>query len=82
MFAVVATATGCLYFFGESRVASKAGLEAVAVLLMLINVACVLLMANFIVKAGLPGAKQFAASSFGKAKSLLSRRTKQDHPNY
>lgn len=71
---VVATTVGCLYFFdsGHSEVASKAGLRTVGVLLMIANATWFLLMIRLVVKAGLPGARQFATGMIGKVRNVTT----------
>ena len=71
MFVVVVTAVGCLYFFDAeyTGIASKAGLLAVGVLLMVTNAIWVLFMVWLIVKAGLSSAKQLASSTVKQVKS-------------
>lgn len=52
LFAVMATASGCLFFLDASTLAQSTGLSAVGVLLMLLNVAYIVVMAVLIVKQG------------------------------
>ena len=82
MFVVVLTAMGCLYFFDSeyTGIASKAGLQAVGVLLMVTNAVWVLLMVWLIVKAGLSPAKQLASSTVKKVKAMLTTRTSSGQP--
>ncbi len=61
-FTVVATATGSLYFLDSGKVASHAGLNAVGVLLLLLNVAYLLLVALLLAVA----AKEFVKAHLGK----------------
>ncbi|DBB05192.1 TPA: hypothetical protein ACH3X3_010435 [Trebouxia sp. C0006] len=62
LFTVVATATGSLYFLDSGKVASHAGLNAVGVLLLLLNVAYLLLVALLLAVA----AKDFVKAHLGK----------------
>ena len=59
---MVATATGSLYFLDSGKVASHAGLNAVGVLLLLLNVAYLLLVALLLAVA----AKDFVKAHLGK----------------
>ena len=52
LFAVMVTATGCLFFLDTNTVALSSGLSAAGVLLMLLNVAYIALMAILITKQG------------------------------
>ncbi len=61
LFTVVATATGSLYFLDSGKVASHAGLNAVGVLLLLLNVAYLLLVALLLAVA----AKEFVKAHLG-----------------
>ncbi len=61
LFSVLATAVGCLYLMdttNSSSIASKAGLDSVGVLLMLLNVAFVTWMVVLIARAGKHEVKQ------------------------
>lgn len=82
MFVVVLTAVGCLYFFDTeyTGIASKAGLQAVGVLLMVTHAMWVLLMVWLIVRAGLPSAKQFASGTVKKVKAMITIRTNSGQP--
>lgn len=75
-FTVVATATGCLYFMDVSKAASTAGLEAVGVLLLLLNLLYIVVTALLVTKTGAKKARQLLHSVSSKApaaaKSLLS----------
>jgi hypothetical protein len=62
LFTVVTTATGSLYFLDSGKVASHAGLNAVGVLLLLLNVAYLLLVALLLAVA----AKEFVKAHLGK----------------
>lgn len=67
LFTVTATATGSLYFLDSGKVASHAGLNAVGILLLLLNVAYLLLVALLLAVA----AGEFAKAHLGKRCSKL-----------
>ncbi|KAL3155628.1 hypothetical protein ABBQ38_010825 [Trebouxia sp. C0009 RCD-2024] len=67
LFVVVATATGCLYFLDASNVASTAGLEAVGVLLLVLNLLYVVATVLLITKTGAKKARQLLHSVSSKA---------------
>lgn len=52
-FTVVATTLTCIYFVDDSGVASKTGLDAAAVLVLLLNAFFLLVLAVLIVRAGM-----------------------------
>ena len=66
-FAVVATATGCLYFMDVSKVASTAGLEAVGVLLLVLNLLYIVATVILVTKFGAEKAQQILHSVSSKA---------------
>lgn len=76
IFAVAATATGCLYFVDASNVASTAGLEAVGVLLLVLNLLYMLATVLLITKTGAKKGRQMLHSVSSKAhaaaRTLLS----------
>ncbi len=79
LFTVGATATGCLYFMDTTNVASPRGLDAVGVLLLLLNILYVIAMALLVLVTGAHKTKRFtqaavrsfqsSASSFGRSMS-------------
>ena len=75
-FAVVATATGCLYFMDVPKVASTKGLEAVGVLLLVLNLLYVVATGLLVTKTGAKKARQLLFSASRRApaaaKTLLS----------
>ena len=72
---VVVTTTGTLWFTDDSNVASTRGLDAAGILLLILNVACVLLMAVFIVLAARGNIKKYSliVLTHVKTKSAMSR---------
>lgn len=95
MFAVLATATGCLYFMDPSNVASPSGLEAVGVLLLILNILYVLATAALVTTIGAHKAKKMvhlaattattAATAVGELSTLsvlsLSRKKRGQVPD-
>lgn len=73
------TATGCLYFMDTTNVANPRGLDAVGVLLLLLNILYVIAMALLVLVTGAHKTKRFSqaavsslqsgASSFGRSMS-------------
>ncbi len=59
LFTVGATALACLYFLDPTNVASDAGLEAVGVLLLLLNIVYVIAMALLVAVTGAHKTKRF-----------------------
>lgn len=72
-FAVVATATGCLYFMDVSKAASTAGLEAVGVLLLVLNLLYVVTTVLLVTKTGAKKARQMLHSVSSKAPAAAKR---------
>ena len=73
MFAVVATATACLYFVDPSGIAKQAGTDAAGVLTLILNAAFLLSLAILIIKAGSMDAVYQAQQMLLKARSLMQR---------
>lgn len=69
---VLATATGTLYFVDTSGVAARQGLDAVGVLLLLLNAAFLLLMVFLIARAGRHDAMQYAKRALQRLKATPS----------
>lgn len=73
MFAVVATATACLYFVDPSGIAKQAGTDAAGVLLLILNAAFLLSVVILIIKAGGVDAIYQAHQILLKARKLMQQ---------
>ena len=84
LFTVGVTATGCLYFMDTTNVANPRGLDAVGVLLLLLNILYVIAMALLVLVTGAHKTKHFSqaavrsfqagASRFGRSMSTCLAR--------
>ena len=70
--AVTTTAIGSLYFLDTAQVASKAGLNAVGILLLILNIGYLLLVAPFIASAGYKATVLFVCKYFTRLKPKAS----------
>ena len=73
LFAITATAAGSLYFLDNNQTVSRSGLNAVAILLLLLNLGYLLCAATYIAAAGANSANQFLNRHFS------SQKDKADH---
>ena len=65
----MATATGCLYFLDPSNIANNSGLEAVGIVLLILNIGYVLVMLVLIVMTGAHKTKHFTRTAFAVLKT-------------
>ena len=72
LFAVTTTAIGSLYFLDTAQVASKAGLNAVGILLLMLNSAYLLMAAPFIASAGYEAIMSFICKHLTALKPKVS----------
>ena len=63
LFTVGVTATGCLYSMDTTHVASPRGLDAVSILLLLLNLLYVIAMALLVLVTGVHKTKRFSQAS-------------------
>jgi len=67
------TATGCLYFMDTTNVANPRGLDAVGVLLLLVNILYVIAMALLVLVTGAHKTKRFSQAAVRSLQSGASR---------
>ena len=73
LIAVTATTIGSLYLLDTAHVASKAGLNAVGILLLILNIGYLLLAAPFIASAGYQATALFIGKHFTTLKPKANR---------
>jgi len=73
LFTVGVTATGCLYFMDTTNVANPRGLDAVGVLLLLLNILYVIAMAMLVLVTGAHKTKRFGQTAVRSFQSGASR---------
>lgn len=64
LFVVLATATACLYFLDPTNIANSSGLEAVGVVLLVLNMGYVVVMLVLIAATGANKTKHFTRTAF------------------
>ncbi len=64
LFIVQTTAAGCLYFLDPTNIANSTGLEAVGIILLVLNVAYVVVMLIMIAVFGADSTKHFTRAAF------------------
>ena len=64
LFIVQTTAAGCLYFLDPTNIANNTGLEAVGIILLVLNVAYVVVMLVMIAVFGADTTKHFTRAAF------------------
>lgn len=69
LFIVQTTAAGCLYFLDPTSIANTTGLEAVGIVLLVLNVAYVLVMLVMIAAFGADKTKHFTCTAFAVVKT-------------
>ena len=69
LFVVLATATACLYFLDPTNIANSSGLEAVGVVLLILNMGYVLVMLVLIAVTGAHKTKHFTRTAFAVLKT-------------
>lgn len=69
-----------LFQSGSAGPASNSGVQAVGVLLMVLNAAWVSWMVSLIVKTALPNARHFVIGTFAKVKAVIARQMSSTQP--
>ena len=73
LFIVQITAAGCLYFLDPSSIANNTGLQAVGIVLLVLNTAYVLVMLVMIAVFGAATTKHFTLAAFAVLKSSSTK---------
>ena len=73
LFIVLATAAGCLYFLDPTNIANSTGLEAVGIVLLVLNIGYIVVMLILIAVTGAPKTKRFTCSAVAMVKTISSK---------